>query len=531
MPHFIVYDNVGSHQGYAMYYRSENFPEDFVDPITSVCEKYTVGSGSRESMAVRCAPLRGRYLISTVFRRPAGSQVQQRGHCSVVNMLLDAKETDEFFREKFSSEKVIAWANDIYRQHKSALGFACDEDSSENGQSSEAPSAIYCLEDSYLLEAALYHARSPISSQLFVEMEGDADAAIRRMIQLVPYALRKTLTFHTNIQGTAESHGVCVCFYPPENRKDLVKWQAGGPGDTNKITIVANSGKRKGPGSEHAVLTSVEHLGGLIKSKEKDLYLFLTEAVTDWDTLLKIAKAHGQKKLKDLTMFISEDDICRVLGKKEWDTAVLRSVQVLLPKRSKKARGMIDDMLKSAAVGGKWTPQKANPVKGTGEMAAHREDKSHDRHSGHALIQPTSGIHSVQNQPDMADDAVSHAKTTLVQELPHSSTAGDGHGNAKAAAGSRKAGKQKESFRKKLDRLGDSPLVNLVGAMLTMIGLFVVVGWIVDVDLVREAGDVTLKISLGAVIGVAEALALFVLGYLLRIFVESIVKFFRGKNK
>lgn len=478
---YIVYDNVGDRQGYAMYARSNDFPEKYVAPITQICEQYT-DCGTQESVSIRCAPLNERYLVSVIFRRPRGSAVQRRGHFSIVNMLLDNRDRETFFSKPFSSEDQVKKAEKYYHLHLKELGR--DPGSPQTGKQGKKTTRPCQLEDRILLEAARYGCDCPVSSQLFVRLEGSADEEIRRLIQLTPAAMCRKLSFHTNILGESESHDIALCFFDPGSRSDLRSWKDGGPANTEKATLDTRTGKRDGFEQDPLLRAQVNQMSNLVSGQAGSVYPFLREAVTSWEMLLDAAKSYaGDKNLKDALLCIPEELICRTLQQKRCSGELLDAVQQALPYSYRNANDEI-------------VQQKRNFRTDAGEQTAEQAKE-------------TSAVYI-----NIEQENAGMKEEIRTDRQPEE-----------------KGKKPKVSFRERLVRLGTSPLVSLLGLLLTLTGFFIVISWVVDAELVREAGTFSINISLGAVIVVAQALALFVLGFLAHMFAEGLFKRPRRKNR
>lgn len=329
MIHHIIFDNVRDGAGYAIYGCSEQFPKQYERPIEKICDRYLLGEIIGNTAAIRYAPLEDRYLLSVIFRFPFGSAVQPRGHLTVVNFLLEDQDADNLFRNGFEQQKVIRMAAEKYRG---------DIDISPNSmpllgeEQKDCGMEALLGSDELLLEGALCGAGTTLSNQLFLSQRTDPDKQIRRLTQLLPWALCRQLTFHTNIHSEADSHGIALCFYPPQLMQRARGWKEGGPSGTNKVYILDGGRTRKGPPQAQIAREKCASLYGMIQDLEDSLYPFLREAVTDWKTLLKLA-SHYRKKgsIRPLTEYIPRERISQLLEQGEWDTETREAVQTVLP--------------------------------------------------------------------------------------------------------------------------------------------------------------------------------------------------------
>lgn len=387
MIHHIIFDNVRDGAGYAIYGCSEQFPKQYERPIEKICDRYLLGEITGNTAAIRYAPLEDRYLLSVIFRFPFGSAVQERGHLAVVNFLLEAPDADALFRNGFEQKKVIRMAAEKYCGD---IGISPDgmpalaEGPKDHGVETLLDS------DELLLEGALCGAGTTLFNQLFLSQRTDPDKQIRRLTQLLPWALCRQLSFHTNIHSEADSHGIALCFYPPQLMQSARGWKEGGPSGTNKAYILEGGRTRKGPPQAKADREKNAALFDMIQDLEDSLYPFLREAVTDWKTLLKLASQYRKKgSLRPLTEYIPRERISQLLEQGDWDPKTWEAVQAVLPSGMRVAKRS-DLPAVPAVQAGASREEPAEQVAAPREESAEKTAAAPGRPDGHRRLRWTA---------------------------------------------------------------------------------------------------------------------------------------------
>lgn len=261
--HTIVYTNRFDAIGYNLYERSPGFPETYCAAIKSICENLQVGYLSEP--AVRYAPLdkrSGKYLLSVLLWVPPTLPVQtsfnfddpngsaqalasmDRAHYAVVNFLMDRVDANAFFRlpyarchdilateakqmldtkrlpdPEYFTQQLADAVNSRSASREPArdpnaytqvIGSGAARIFPDSGAAASQGLQESTLPKEWLLMSALYGTADHIKRQVFAGSSHSTIREVQALQELLPYELRKDMTFHTGICSVKNSGGVSL---------------------------------------------------------------------------------------------------------------------------------------------------------------------------------------------------------------------------------------------------------------------------------------------------------------------------------
>lgn len=360
MIHFCIYDNIFDKGGYKIHAKSADFPIQYESDIMEVSCYFSPGRGSRETTAIRYAPLRnGKYLLSWVQRHPVTYEEGQRAWHTVVHFLMDGKDADALFRHPISriAERVEQTARDLLnydsqlpagkKKSKNADGpvefFSQDEPAANFWYTEEAEF------DRKMMAGAGYCMGSGRPKQMFLATEVPYEE-LECLQSRLPYGLRKKLSFCVGLQNQTECTGTIFNF-PTEMTLDQLQ---DAPGESPPMSDKFWQGNQFG---EKRLCDEY----GLILQRLAECSLFLREmiftVITEWAQLQLLATEQLSDGLGELIRYSDQEAWCKMVRKHKMNSSELRELQALIPRKkyTKAVRAEIKKRLNMPSNGKKKT--------------------------------------------------------------------------------------------------------------------------------------------------------------------------------
>lgn len=312
MIHTIIYANRNG--GYNFFERSDGFPPEFEEPIRSIsgyADSQAPDLGSQA--AIRYAPLMDRFLLSVIFRIVGGNADHNRAHTIIVHFLMEQQEANRFFSLPFctGAENAIQTARDLLEQYRDTC-LPAQLDSLFLPPSVDAPPpADMEAPAGTVLSGALYCARTPASSQLFLQYRNSPYGDLQNLLKSLPYYLRKRISFHTCVLSASESQGTCINFCPPPRLEVIASGSFDGSAPTNKYCWYPDESGIPAQPDREAIRTAAK-LSAL--PEKLPLMRYLQYTIWSWEDYLALSDlARSSRPLEDALEIIPQDRLLSLL--------------------------------------------------------------------------------------------------------------------------------------------------------------------------------------------------------------------------
>ena len=314
MIHAVIFAN--REQGNQLYERTQDFPGGAADRIREICLRHGVpDSLGNTDPVLRYQPLDGRFLLTVIFRMPAGSAVydqESRAHVVCVNFLMDAPEADRFFRIPFhqvapavvqTSRELLEFQGRTISRNVcgSFLRLAAEDAMPCRGKT---PLAILMMGACHSLEIRQ-------TKQLYLQSSHPAAEELHNLLRILPPPLRKQLSFHTGCVSAAECQELGVCYCHDGTLSGILASDFKGGSRTTKYWYFAD-GSNQGSRIDDQNRMFVNRL---IQIPEAiPMYDLLRDAVTDWDTYRELSLlVSGRPKLAQVLELLPEENVLRII--------------------------------------------------------------------------------------------------------------------------------------------------------------------------------------------------------------------------
>lgn len=345
MIHAIVYANRGT---YSFYERTPGFPKEYEPDIQTICAQMDPGTGSYPpTLCYR--PLGEKYLLTVLYRISRGNDAEHRAHVICVNFLMDSQEADRFFQASFSAaaRHAVETATLLMEQFRNMYisNSACLNllDLPEGGRMPQ-PAAIPLH---ILVSGAAYSMEKRMSSQLYLQTDTDAAENLEYLMDCLPPALRKGLSFHTCCICPEESRGYAMCFCPAPVLDQMAAQGFAGAAPSQKFFYYSpRYGIRSQVDDRYVELAKrMEQM-----KRSIPLYPVLQFALDSWENFLELSLLmKSQLSMRSVLPLLSERTVVQIVLSAPLSDEDLRMLYKNAPRHSA-IRGAVKSRMPSAGL-------------------------------------------------------------------------------------------------------------------------------------------------------------------------------------
>lgn len=363
MIYAIIYDN-RPESGYDFYEETSGFPESYKPDILRISRQVSDPTGAETAEpALRYAPLKGLYLLSVIFRRPNGGKQQARGYNSIVHFLMDAVDANSLFYNGLNQYwEVIIHVAERFLNYRgkplpSDMKFCADT------ERSGAPITAGKVSPSILLSGARYGVEN-MKKQLFIGIDSPAVREVSCLMNMLPYHLRKEISFHTDVCSGSESCGTALNFGRISKIEEMVSGDYPGSDGKDKFVYFcrdASEGRMRGVCDPDTNKTSGELYQAICSIEHYELFRL---AINSWEEFLDLWGIRGASDpLAAALETVNEDAMANVIRQTDFDEKTLRRLEAAVPKKCRKIRDVLQAKRKKAEglASQQELPQSAQP--------------------------------------------------------------------------------------------------------------------------------------------------------------------------
>ena len=235
---------------------------------------------------------------------------------------MTAQDADEFFAVPFVQQvsKVIDTAQLFFA--KQTLEVPVD-------QPITLPPAV-------MLSGAIYAAEKQ-AKQVFIGYDGSPIPEISALLQLLPYGLRKDISFRTDVRDGGESYGTAINFGSLQAISELVSKDYLNSPNTDKYTYFSGDDselRNKNACDETANKISGQLFRAITSIEPYELF---RRSIGSWDEFGSLIGVNGSNDpLKAAISMVSEDALADAIAKTEMAPDTLHRLETAAPSKYKK---------------------------------------------------------------------------------------------------------------------------------------------------------------------------------------------------